>query len=316
MNKKLNYIFGTEISKPTAVSIGAFDGLHLGHCHILNNTIAFAKKNGLMPAAVLFDPLPSQFFGRLGKNERILLREEQETMLYDMGIEHIVFLPFSDEIANLTPCEFISAMQAVLHCKRLTMGEDFSLGKDRAGTPDVLTKLGEEFGYSTEIIKKDVMDGDIISSTRIRSLLHAGKVPEANRLLGYNFFFSGEIIHGDARGRRLGIPTINVKIPDGKLELPKGVYAVYNHINGKKYASVTNIGVRPTFGLEDKGIFVESYLLNSGGDFYGKNSRLEFIEMLREEKRFNSAEELKAQISRDIQKAEKILVQNMAAQHR
>ena len=307
MNEEFSNLFGPEAPNRTAVSIGAFDGLHLGHRHILENTKAHAKNSGLMSAAVLFDPLPSQFFGRLGANERILLRNEQAEKLREIGIDHIIFLPFSEKLANLTPSEFLSAMQSRLHCEWLTMGDDFSIGKNRAGTAKVLAELGSAFGYHAEIVRKDVMDGDVISSTRIRALLHSGSLPEANRLLGYSFFFSGDIIHGDARGRKLGFPTLNVKIPEGKLTLPNGVYATWNIIDGQKYAAVTNIGVRPTFGLDAMGIFVESFLLNASGNFYGDNSRLEFIEMLREEKRFSSAEELKDQISKDIQHAQEIL---------
>lgn len=307
MNKVLNNLFGPELPNHSAAAIGAFDGLHLGHQHIINNTVTFAKKNGITSAAILFDPLPSIFFGRLGKNERILLRFEQEIRLREMGIDRVIILPFSHQIADLTPEAFLSAMQSSLHCERLVMGEDFSLGKGRTGSAAVLANLGSTYGFSTDIITKDVMDGDIISSTRIRSLLHQGNLPQANRLLGYPFFFSSDIIHGDARGRKLGFPTLNVKIPEEKLKLPNGVYAVYNYIDGVKYASVTNIGVRPTFGLDDKGTFVESYLLNASGNFYGETARLEFVEMLREEKRFSSAEELKNQINKDIERARQIL---------
>ena len=307
MNEKLLNIFGTERSGRSAAAIGAFDGIHRGHRHILENMAAYARENGLTPTAILFDPLPSQYFGLLGMAERILLRSEQDTMLRDLGIEQVVFLPFDDSIANLSPEEFLGSMQAVFHCERLFMGEDFSLGKNRTGTAEVLAELGRTYGFSTEIIPKDVMDGAVISSTRIRSLLHSGKIAEANRLLGYPFFFSGRIIHGAARGRTLGFPTLNVKIPDGKLILPYGVYAVYNYIDGVKYASVTNIGVRPTFGLDKMGVFVESFLLDVTGDFYGETSKLEFAEMLREEIRFDSAEALKKQISSDIRRAVQIL---------
>ncbi|MBQ6343969.1 MAG: riboflavin biosynthesis protein RibF [Anaerolineaceae bacterium] len=307
MNEALTTLFGPELPNHSAVTIGAFDGLHLGHRHIIGNTVTYARSKGISAAAILFDPLPSIFFGRLGPDDRIMLRSEQETTLREMGIDRVIFLPFSQKIADLTPHEFLDAMQAVLHCECLVMGEDFSLGKGRSGSASVLAGLGSAYGFSAEIISKDEMDGDVISSTRIRKLLHQGKLPEANRLLGYPFFFSSKIIHGDARGRKLGFPTLNVKIPPEKLKLPNGVYAVYNYIDDVKYASVTNIGVRPTFGLDDKGTFVESYLLNTAGNFYGESSRLEFIEMLREEKRFSSADELKAQITKDILHAQQLL---------
>ena len=187
------------------------------------------------------------------------------------------------------------------------MGEDFSLGKDRTGDPAFITNLGRKLNYTTEVIAKDVMDGAVISSTRIRALLNSGCVDQANRLLGYPFFFSGETIHGAARGRKLGFPTLNISIPPEKTRLPNGVYAVNVWIDGRKYASVTNIGVRPTFGMEESGVVVESFLLDAAGDFYGKSIRLEFMKMLREEIRFPSADALKEQISRDIRTAKEIL---------
>ena len=228
-------------------------------------------------------------------------------MLEHLGITRTVILPFTAEIADLPAETFLEQMQSVLHCRKLFMGEDFSIGKGRSGNPAVIPRLGEKLNYSTEVIPKDIMDGEVISSTRIRTLLNSGRLEEANRMLGYPFFFSGETIHGAARGRKLGFPTLNVSIPAGKTRLPNGVYAVNVLIDGEKYASVTNIGVRPTFGTDDRGVIVESFLLNAAGDFYGKTIRLEFISMLREEIRFPSADALKDQINRDIRKAEKIL---------
>lgn len=307
MNEELLQIFGEPSAEKAAAAIGAFDGIHIGHRHILERTAVYAQERKLIPTAILFDPLPAQFFGRLGPDERLLLRDEQETMLHTLGIERIIFLPFTSSVANITPEDFLETMQAVLRAERLFMGTDFSLGKGRSGTPNVLKSLGEKYGFSAEIIEKDLMDGDVISSTRIRSLLHAGMIPEADRLLGYPFFYKGPIVHGDARGRKLGFPTLNLKIPEGKLTLPNGVYAAYNIIDGVKFASVTNIGVRPTFGLDDRGIVVESFLLNASGNYYGESSHLDFVKMLRPEIRFDSADLLKAQISRDIKTAAELL---------
>lgn len=308
MKRDLLHLFGEPLNSQSAAAIGAFDGLHRGHCHILGSTVRYARENGLRSAAILFDPLPAQFFGRLGADERLLLREEQDQRLYELGIDRAIVLPFTDQLMNLSPEEFLSAMTERLHTVRLFMGTDFSLGKNREGNAEVLTSLGEKLGFTTEVIGKDVLDGDVISSTRIRALLHEGKVSAADRLLGYSFFFSGPIIHGNARGRKLGFPTLNVKIPQGKLILPNGVYAVHAVIDGVRYAAVTNVGVRPTFGLERKGIVVESFLLDAGGDFYGETAKLEFVEMLREEKRFDSADALKEQITKDIVRAEQILI--------
>ena len=307
MTDSLKALLEPECERASSAAIGAFDGIHLGHQHILKETVSYARREGLDSTAILFDPLPSQFFGRLGMDQRTLLPDEQKEMLDHLGITRTIILPFTREIADMPAETFLEQMQSVLHCRKLFMGEDFSLGKGRTGNPAVIARLGEKLNYTAEIIPKDVMDGEVISSTRIRSLLNSGRVEEANRLLGYPFFFSGEIIHGAARGRKLGFPTLNVSIPAGKTRLPNGVYAVNVLIDGEKYASVTNIGVRPTFGMDDLGVVVESFLLNAAGDFYGKTIRLEFIKMLREEIRFSSADALKEQISRDIRNAEEIL---------
>ena len=309
MSGSLTALLGPECSNNSSCAIGAFDGIHLGHQHILRNTVAYARQEGLDSYAVLFDPLPSQFFGRLGMDQRILLPDEQKEMLEHLGITKTLILPFTAEIADLPAESFLERMQSVLHCRKLFMGEDFSLGKGRTADPAVITKLGEKLNYKTEVIPKDIMDGEVISSTRIRSLLNSGRVEEANRLLGYPFFFSGETIHGAARGRKLGFPTLNISIPPEKTRLPNGVYAVNVLVDGQKYASVTNIGVRPTFETDDRGTLAEAFLLNAAGDFYGKTIRLEFIKMLREEIRFPSAEALKEQISRDIRNAEELLSQ-------
>ena len=307
MTGSLANLLGPECVKSCSAAIGAFDGIHLGHQHILKDMVAYARREGLYSAAILFDPLPSQFFGRLGMDQRILLSSEQKEMLELLGVTRTIILPFTREIADLPAETFLTQMQSVLHCRKLFMGEDFSLGKGRAGDPAFITRLGKKLNYGTEVIPKDVMDGEVISSTRIRSLLNSGRVEEANRLLGYSFFFSGETIHGAARGRKLGFPTLNISIPEAKTRLPNGVYAVNVFIDGNKFASVTNIGVRPTFGMDDRGVLVESFLLDAAGDFYGKRVRLEFKKMLRKEIRFPSADALKEQISRDIQSAKEIL---------
>ncbi len=307
MTYSLTALLEPECTSYSSAAIGAFDGIHLGHQHILRETVAYARQEGLEAAAILFDPLPSQFFGRLGTDQRILLPDEQKEMLSRLGITRTIILPFTAELANLPAETFLEQLQAAIRFRKLFMGEDFSLGKDRTGDPAFITDLGRKLNYTTEVIAKDVMDGAVISSTRIRSLLNSGCVDQANRLLGYPFFFSGEIIHGAARGRKLGFPTLNISVPPEKTRLPNGVYAVNVWIDGRKYASVTNIGVRPTFGMEESGIVVESFLLDAAGDFYGKSIRLEFMKMLREEIRFPSADALKEQIRWDIRTAKDIL---------
>ena len=307
MTDDLIRLFAEESPNPSAAAIGAFDGIHIGHKHIISDMVSYARGRSLTPTVILFDPLPAQFFRRMEADQRILLRSEQEEKMHAMGAERVIVLPFSQMLADLSAYDFMSELQTMLHCERLFMGEDFSVGKDREGTPAILSSLGEKLGFSVEVLPKDKLDGGIISSTRIRSLLRLGKLQEANHLLGYPFFFSGPIIHGMARGRKLGFPTLNIQYPEGKIRLPNGVYAVNVLMDDNHYPSVTNIGVRPTFGLEHLGLVVESFLLDGHGDFYGKTVKLEIIQKLRDEKRFNSADDLKDQISKDIENAKSIL---------
>lgn len=307
MTNSLVQLIGPDTGTPSAAAIGAFDGIHLGHRHIITDMVRYAQEHAAVPTVILFDPLPAQFFGRMDPDQRILLRDEQEAMLRALGTQRVIILPFTQTLADLPAGEFLTALQSVLHCERLFMGEDFSLGRNREGSPTMLASLGEKLGFTTEVLPKDEMDGDKISSTRIRFLLKTGSLHEANRLLGYPFFFSSQIVHGMARGRKLGFPTLNVQFPEGKIHLPNGVYAVQAHVDGIKYPSVTNIGVRPTFGLEQMGVVVEAFLLHGHGEFYGKTVKLEFIEKLRDEIRFDNAEDLKAQITRDIDRANSIL---------
>ena len=307
MSADIAELFGPETAGETAAAIGAFDGVHRGHRLILSRARAYAEENGLESAAVLFDPLPSQYFGRLGMNERILLPEEQTAMIRDQGIQRVITLPFTAEIADMPAEEFLTMMQSRLHCRRLFMGDDFNIGRDRKGTAAFLAREGAAYGFSAEILPKEAFEGEAISSSRIRAALYAGELHEAAEMLGYPFFFSGKIIHGEARGRKLGFPTLNIPYPEEKVRVPNGVYAVYVTVDGKRYASVTNIGVRPTFDDEARGLTVESFLLNAEGNFYGKAIKLELVEKLRDEIRFDSADALKAQISRDIDRALAIL---------
>ena len=295
------------ITGRTTAAIGAFDGVHLGHQRILTAAVNEARARGIASVGILFDPLPSQFFGRVGQNERILLRSEQEARLKELGIDHVIVIPFTQEFSELSPDGFLEIVQEKLHFEKLFMGNDFSIGKQRSGGPDVIRDLGQKYHFEVEVIPYEKIDGQRISSTVIRDLLRNGEVGSANRMLGYPFYFTSRIIHGEARGRKLGFPTLNVKIPEEKIKLPNGVYAVINTIEGKRYPSVTNIGVRPTFGMEAEGVVVESFLLHASGSFYGDFTKAEFIEMLRPEIRFDSADALRAQIQTDTQRAEKIL---------
>lgn len=306
MRLNLADYFQYDLKTPSAVAVGAFDGVHCGHRLLFKTVVEYAREHECEPVAVTFDPLPMEFLTKQTDDRRILLPDEQVAMIKSQGIARVIVLPFDDRLMNMTPEEFVSVMADGLKPRCLFMGTDFTLGRGRSGTPEVLAALGRKYGFDVEVLDKFECEGDVVSATRIRKLLHEGKAEEAARLLGYPFFFSGIVEHGEARGRTLGFPTLNIRIPAEKIHLPNGVYAAYSTIDGKRYPAVADIGVRPTFGDQLTPI-AEVHLLNTDGDFYGKLVKTEFVAHLRSEIRFDSVELLIAQIRKDAEDAKALL---------
>ena len=291
----------------TCVTIGAFDGIHIGHRSLLDPFINHAERLHLPTAVVTFDPLPAVFFQRNGTQKNIILPEERASILEPLGLHYLITLKFYQKLADLSPYEFISEMKHSLNMESIWVGMNFFLGKNRSGTIDVLRGYMQEFDFSMHEVPQLTLDGDVVSSTRIRGLLTAGKIREANHLLGYLFFVNNEVIHGEARGRKLGIPTINMAYPEKKVMVAKGVYASRITIQDEIYTAVTNVGTRPTFHDEDH-VVIESFLLENAFDnLYGKSARIEFVEFLRPEIKFPSAKDLVDRIHQDIAEAKEIL---------
>ncbi len=293
----------TALNLPgSCVTVGAFDGIHLGHQSLLHPLISYALNQSLPVVMVTFDPIPSVFFQRGGNQKSIILPSERAELLRDSGIDSLVTLQFNNEFAGQSAFDFLLQMKAALNFESLWVGTDFSLGNKRKGTTEVLREISGELDFSLRVIPKFEMDGDVVSSTRIRRLLTEGYLPEANKLLGYPYFFRNQIIHGDARGRKLGFPTINMVFPEEKLIPAYGVYATRIYVQGGVYPAVTSVGVRPTFH-DDGFVVVESYILDFQLDLYEEEAKVEFVEFLRPEVKFGSAAELIDQINLDVAEA-------------
>ena len=200
----------------------------------------------------------------------------------------------------------MAAVAAPLGLRHLLIGYDFALGKDRAGTPARLAEIGRQLGYETQTLEAIQIDGTILSSSQVRILLQSGEVRLAAAILGRSYSLTGGIISGDGRGRTIGIPTANVDFPAGKLLPALGVYVCRAHVAGKTHRAVVNIGLRPTFTSGESTPRVEAHLLDFSADLYGQTMRLDFVEHLRGEKKFDSAEALVMQIHADIERARKI----------
>jgi len=282
--------------KNSAVSLGKFDGFHRGHRLLLDRILEHPELH-----ATVFT------FDGILKGKQIYLEEEKRSLLERLGVEREVLFPFSEETRSMTPETFIREMLVErMDAKLICVGEDFHFGKERRGDVGMLSEYAPLYGYELCVFPKIKEDGEVISSTRIRRELAQGRIEKANRLLGDPYFVRGEVVHGNALGRTIGMPTANLLPGEQKLLPVYGVYATRVEVEGKTYGGVTNVGVKPTIGADRAN--VETTLLDFEGNLYGKQMTVYFLDFLRPEQRFDSLDELKAQILRDKEKAEKIWV--------
>ncbi len=297
------------LEAPTVLTIGNFDGVHLGHQMIIREVVKRARASGLVPALMTFDPPPSRVLGRAALPQIMTLRDKC-TVVEELGIELFVCETFNLALASMPPQAFMEeVLERCLQPREILVGYDFAFGKQRTGSVETLRRYFEPRGcrvaqFEPLSLAIDGEDGaTIISSTRIRELLSAGDVERASKLLGRPHFVSGPVVHGDARGRQLGFPTANI---EGENMLPRnGVYAVYAWVEDRPVPAVANVGRRPTF--RGSTVRLEAHLLDFEGDLYERRLRVDFVERLRGEQRFDGVEALKSQIRRDIQAARRIL---------
>ena len=294
-----NYIEGA-----TAVAIGKFDGLHIGHDLILKKLASF-KKQGLKTVLLSFDPSPDVFFWRMEDTE-ILSQTEMEEKLSGYGIDYHLVLSFTSELAKTSPEDFLSEILIrKLHAKQIVAGEDVSFGYKGRGNALFLRNAAKEGIIKCTIIPKLTVDGLEVSSTRIRECIKAGEITKANELLGYRYSFTGIIEEGKHLGRTYGIPTVNFYPEKKKILPPKGVYFSRAYIKGEQYFAMTNIGVRPSVEESGrpldakKGINLESYLFGNPGELYGEVARIELCHFQRTEKKFESLDLLVEQLKFD-----------------
>lgn len=289
------------------VTIGSFDGVHLGHQAIIRRLVDGAHAQGLLAVIITFFPHPSKVLRGNGSPFYLTTPEERAEILAGLEVDLAVTLPFNKELASLTADEFIRLLSEHLNLKRLLVGHDFALGRGREGNFEVLGKLGQKYHYLLEGQSPLLVAGELVSSSRIRELISQGNVARAAEYLGRRFAVEGKVVPGDGRGRTIGIPTANLEIW-GELLLPaRGVYATLAHIGSIEIPSVTNIGIRPTFENQSPQLRVETHLLNFNRDLYGTILQLEFIDFLRPEQRFPSVQALVGQIQTDIKHAREVI---------
>ncbi len=291
--------------RETALTIGVFDGVHLGHQHLVQKLRQKAAEENLLSGVVTFRHHPRLVLYPEVKLTYLTSLSERIRLLTSLGVELIVALSFTLELAQLSAREFVSLLQRHLKMRALVIGPDFALGMGRGGDASALQALGQELNFRVELVPAKEWRGEVVSSTAIRLALSQGDPRKVSQLLGRRFRLAGQVITGDERGRMLGFPTANIA-PDLEQALPAdGVYATRAFVGEVVYKAVTNIGIRPTFGGSQR--LIEVHLLDFEGELHGQELEIELVEQLRGEIRFASAEELKAQIARDVEGARALL---------
>ena len=290
----------------SAVAIGVFDGVHLGHQQVLRTLTKRSEEVNGVAVALTFDPHPLEFVDPDRAPKLLTSIDERAAVMESCGVGILGVLPFV-QIRDLEPHLFVAEILSYrLNAAWVAVGGNFRFGHNRSGDPALLKRTGVEHGFEVDIVSMIGDDAhDIVSSTRIRGELAHGRVHEAARLLGRRFSLTGPVVHGDARGRSIGFPTANLHIPDRMAVPADGVYAVFSHLGERRLPAVANIGVRPTFGVNARA--VEIHLLDFSEDIYGEEVTIEFVDRIRDEQRFESLDELVAQIAVDVAEARRLL---------
>jgi riboflavin kinase/FMN adenylyltransferase len=292
--------------KDTLITVGVFDGVHLGHKHLISQLVGKAEQKGLLSGVVTFRQHPQDVISPDTKLPFLTSLAEREKLLRNEGVNVIIPLTFTAETAKLSARQFINLLAKYLHMRGMVIGPDFALGERREGNAGALHKMGREQGFSVTVVPPVVVDGEVVSSTIIRKALSDGHVHRVKRLAGRSFSLRGQVVAGAGRGVALGFPTANLDIGPEQALPADGVYASRVCIDGGgALPSLTNIGTNPTFG--DNRRVVEVYIVDYEKDLYGKEIEIEFVERLRGEKRFDSADELKQQIAEDVKKGVALL---------
>ena len=284
--------------EPTVIALGNFDGVHKGHQEIINRTVKSAEAAGLKSAVFTFSNHTRTLLEKVPTVKNINYPEEKAAIMDAMGIDYLFNIPFTPEIMNMTPEEFIDELLVEkFKIREAYCGFNYHFGNKAAGNPEILMREGLKKGFGIHVLEPFMIDDIVVSSTYIRQLIEEGRMEECAKFMGRLYSIDGEVVVGNKLGRTIGFPTSNIMIDESMASPSNGVYITYCIYNGVKYPSITNVGVKPTIGTYNKN--VETHIFNFDKELYGKNIKVEFVKKTRPEMKFNGVEELSNQIKND-----------------
>jgi riboflavin kinase/FMN adenylyltransferase len=298
-------LLSSEPFRRQVLAIGEFDGVHLGHQEVIRCAVQTARQLNLPCSIMTFNPHPRLLLGQNEYARLLTPLTEKERLLSQAGVDYTYVVKFDPIIMQAAPEQFIEQMLIPMNVDTVICGYDFTFGYMGRGVPDTLRELARG-RFAVKVVKPFYLNGNKVSSSRVRECLQAGAVEEAADLLSRSYRLSGEVVHGDKRGRTIGFPTANIAVSEAFVIPANGVYAVKVHIEGESYDGVMNIGVKPTFTSGDIVPTLEAHILDFNGSIYGKHVTVDMISFIRPERKFSSVRELVDQIHRDVDVGKKL----------
>lgn len=291
--------------KDMLLTIGVFDGVHLGHQYLISQLTEHARQRHWLSGVVTFRQHPRAVLSSRAELPYLTSLAQKVSLLQKEGVDIVVPLSFTLELAQLSTYQFVGLLKQYLRMSGLLIGPDFALGRNREGNAATLRLLGPEMNFSVTVIPPLRVNSAVVSSTAVREALAAGDMPRVVSLIGRPFSLEGQVVTGRGQGAKLGFPTANLAVDSAQALPADGIYATWAYIDDHAYQSMTNIGRRPTFGDNER--TVETYILNYGGNLYGRQLKIDIVARLRAEQRFDTVEALKTQIAEDIERGRAIL---------
>ena len=295
----------THIDRDSVLTIGVFDGVHRGHQRLIAKVVAEANANGAAAGVLTFRNHPDSVLNPNFRPHYITSVAERTRLMEGLGVDFVVPVTFDREVAGLRARKFTKLLSSNLRMRGLVVGPDFAMGYKREGNVETLSTLGAELGFSVSVVDLLSDGGDAVHSTSIRKALVDGNVKDVAKKLGRNFSISGTVVTGDKRGRTLGFPTANIEVGPNMVVPGNGIYATLAFVDGERHMAATSIGTRPTF--DGKGRTIEAFLLEFDSNLYNRQLRLEFVQRLRDELKFDSVDALLEQMELDVEQTRRLL---------